>query len=174
MKTVFFLRHATSPQHIPLSDVDRPLDEQGREEAKEVATYFQTNALTVDLVLCSIALRAQETLEPLRSVLSTSSIEIAEEFYNISEEKILEILLSIPEDNSSILYIGHNPGIAFSILKFSDFFPEFLQRSIVPATLVELQFTSETWQDIGWKRGKVIRVFHPDFVPPGSPAQGEL
>jgi phosphohistidine phosphatase len=173
MKTVFFLRHATSPHHTPLSDVDRPLDAQGRGEAKEVAAYFQTNKLTVDLVLCSVALRAQETLEPLRSVLGTHNIEVSEGFYNISDNEILEVLQSIPNGISRILYIGHNPGIAFAILKLSDSFPEFLTQGIEPATLVEFQFNIETWKNVGWKKGKVMRVFHPDFVLPGSPAQEE-
>lgn len=168
MKTVFFLRHATSPQHTPLSDVDRPLDEQGRGEAKEVAVYFQSNKLTVDLVLCSAALRAQETLEPLRSVLGTDNIEISKDFYNISEDKILQVLQDIPEGISRVLYIGHNPGIAFAILKFSEAFPDFLKQNITPATLVELHFEAEIWKNMGWKQGEIIRVFHPDFVPPES------
>lgn len=162
MKTLYLLRHAhTVPHGLGLSDFDRPLDEQGRKESQALAQYLEKQKITFDFVMCSAALRAQETLEPLRAAIGTSSIEISENFYNISEEVILRYLQELPDTTNKVLYIGHNPGIAFAILRFAKTMPPFLPEGVAPATLAGLTFDSLHWENVGWEQGTLIDTFQP-------------
>lgn len=171
MKILYLLRHAhAEPQPTAFADHDRPLVERGWEEAKALATYFSTQNITVDFVMCSSALRAQETLEPLRSVVGTQDIEISESFYNIPEDDILKHLQKLPSPVGSVLYIGHNPGIAFAILRFSKSFPAFLNEGVSPATLVGLHFPIKEWVDLEWGRGEITDVFQPALASAEAPA----
>lgn len=162
MKQLYLLRHAHAETHgLGFSDFDRPLDERGQEEARTIAHHLHAQGITFDFVMCSAALRAQETLEPLRPILGTDAIETSESFYNISEDKILDHLKVVSNGRQRILYIGHNPGIAFSILKFAKIIPNLLVKGITPATLTGLQFSLDNWIDLEWGEAEIIDVFQP-------------
>lgn len=162
MKTLYLLRHAhAAPRELSLSDFDRPLDERGRRQAGDVANYLQKKKITFDFVMCSASLRTRETLEPLRPVLGTEAIEISKNFYNSPEDKILEYLRGVSGERNKVLYIGHNPGIAFAALKFTKVFPEILIEGVTPATLIGFQFPLDHWKDLDWWSGEVTDVFQP-------------
>ena len=174
MKQLYLLRHAhAAPPGLGFSDFDRPLDERGHEEAKAIAQYIQNKDISFDFVMCSAALRAQETLEPLRSFVGTNDIEISENFYNITENKILDHLKMASDDKDKILYIGHNPGIAFSILKFVKVIPHFLTEGVTPGTLTGLQFSLNKWMDLEWGSAEIIDLFQPSLVVIEAPAPQE-
>ncbi|MBA3813039.1 MAG: histidine phosphatase family protein [Alphaproteobacteria bacterium] len=162
MKQLYLLRHAHAEPHgLGWSDFDRPLDERGHAEGKAIAAYLRKKKISFDFVMCSAALRAQETLEPLRPIIEPSAIEISKSFYDISEDKILEHLTLVSEEKDKVLYIGHNPGVAFSILKFAKVMPHFLTDGVTPGTLTGLQFPFDKWMDLEWGRAEIIDLFQP-------------
>src|SRR5436309_2529349 len=66
MKSLYLLRHAKSSWKDPgLDDHDRPLNKRGRQAAKIMATYLRRSEITPDVVICSTATRAKETLDPI-------------------------------------------------------------------------------------------------------------
>lgn len=169
MKTLYLLRHAQAESpHTGYADFDRPLTLRGQEEADAVKTYLQTKGITFDFIMCSAALRTRETMESVRSVVGTEEINVSEEFYNISEDKILNHVNDLSDEKGKVLYIGHNPGIAFSILRLAQAFPDFLNEGVQPATLVGFEFPCEGWKDLAWKTGKIIDIFQPKLVPAES------
>ena len=174
MKTLYLLRHATAvSQILSFADFDRPLNDPGRVQAETVAQYIKDKNINFDYVMCSAALRAQETLEPIRKVIETEDIEISPSFYNISDDQILEALRKVSDVKEKLLYIGHNPGIAFSILKLAKLFPEIVKEGITPATLIGFQLPIDGWSDLAWWEGKVIDVFQPPLPSTEPPAQKE-
>jgi phosphohistidine phosphatase len=174
MIRLYLLRHAHAEDHtLSFSDFDRPLDERGRKEARAVADYVYKNEINFDLIMCSAALRAQETLEPLRTLVGTDAILIGESFYNISDEMILDHLKRVSDEKHTVLYIGHNPGVAFSVLKFSKGIPTFLQEGIMPATLIGFEFPIDKWEDLNWGEGKIIDVFQPPLLSSEVPGPQE-
>ena len=63
MKLVYLLRHAKSSWKEPgLDDQDRPLNKRGRQAAKIMAMYLRRSKIKPDLVICSTAARAKQTL----------------------------------------------------------------------------------------------------------------
>jgi phosphohistidine phosphatase len=66
MKSLHLLRHAKSSWKDPgLNDHDRPLNKRGRQTAKMMAAYFRRAKIAPDLVICSTAVRAHQTLDPI-------------------------------------------------------------------------------------------------------------
>ncbi|MBY0502119.1 MAG: histidine phosphatase family protein [Alphaproteobacteria bacterium] len=174
MKTLYIIRHAhAEPRGTSLSDFDRPLDERGREESSLVADYISQKGIQFDLVMCSAALRTQETLEPLRSVIGTREVQISQSFYNASEDKILTQVQHIAERMNTVLYVGHNPGVAFAILKFAVVFPEFLLEGVKPATLVGFRFSVQAWGDVRWREGEIIETYQPPLSASEAPGPKE-
>jgi phosphohistidine phosphatase len=62
-------------------------------------------------VLCSSAARTLETLELVRSALGAASVMVEEELYGASCKKLLTRLRLVPDAVSSVMLIGHNPGL---------------------------------------------------------------
>ena len=66
VKTILLLRHAKSAwSEASLSDHDRPLSRRGERAAKAMADYLTSKSARPDLILCSTATRARQTLAPL-------------------------------------------------------------------------------------------------------------
>jgi len=63
-KRLFVLRHAKSSWDDPgLADHDRPLAPRGRRATQAIAAHLDAAGIAPDLVLCSSARRARETLD---------------------------------------------------------------------------------------------------------------
>jgi phosphohistidine phosphatase len=171
MKRLYLLRHAHSEPRGPgLTDFDRPLDQQGKVEAEAIGFYLNETGFDFDYIMCSAALRCQETYEPLRRLIKTGETSVSSAYYNIPEEEVLEYIKDAPDNATSVLYIGHNPGVAFAILRLARIVPDFLSDGIKPATLVGFQLPIDKWADLSWKQGDVIDVYHPNVDSEVSPA----
>lgn len=112
MRTLYLLRHAKSSWDDPaLPDRERPLASRGRRDAKRIGKHLRRLGITPALVLCSPAVRTQETLDLLRPALAEVAAEVEEQLYGASSETLLERIHSVPDDVGSVLLIGHNPGL---------------------------------------------------------------
>ncbi len=121
----------------------------------------------LDLVLCSSARRACETLElVLAGFAPRPHILIERELYLASREGLLQRLRQLAEEDSNVLLIGHNPALhelalalakpdapAFRALAYGKF-----------PTAARVSFRVETrWAALGRPRPALI-----DYVTPGS------
>lgn len=112
MHELYLLRHAKSSWADPsLADHDRPLAPRGRRDAKRIGEHLGALGVEPDLVLCSSAARTRETLELIWPAVRTSIIEVEDGLYAAARDELLERLHSVPDDISSVLLIGHNPGL---------------------------------------------------------------
>jgi len=112
MKRVYLLRHAKSSwKHPELADHDRPLAGRGKRAAKGIAKHMRARELEPELVLCSTARRARETLERIEPALGHTQVRVERELYGASAHDLLARLRRLPDDVGSVLVIGHNPGI---------------------------------------------------------------
>jgi phosphohistidine phosphatase len=113
MKRLYLLRHAKSSWKEPeLADRDRPLAGRGRRAAKAMAKHMRTAGVDPQLVLCSPARRARETLERIEPALGRRAVKVESELYGATAASLLERLRGLPDDVESVLVIGHNPGMA--------------------------------------------------------------
>ncbi|HWK67083.1 MAG TPA: histidine phosphatase family protein [Rhizobiaceae bacterium] len=109
MSWLFLLRHSKAGWAAPgMRDFDRPLDASGEEDAEMVGATMRANGLTPDLVICSSARRARQTLEGVARNLPTGRVVYADGLYTTDAMGYVEIIRDAPEV-ASILLIGHNP-----------------------------------------------------------------
>jgi phosphohistidine phosphatase len=113
VRTLLLLRHAKSSWDDPaLDDHARPLTPRGIRAARRIGEYLQDEHVRLDLVLCSSARRARQTFEELQpTVEDVAEAQIVDELYGASASMILQQLRAIDGAVSSVLVIGHNPGM---------------------------------------------------------------
>ncbi len=121
MKAIHLLRHAKSSwKDAALDDHDRPLAKRGRATAKTVAAYLKRRGIAADLVICSSAARARQTLKPIAKAIKPAKIVLERGVYAVPERELLRYLRALPEDAGSVLLIGHNPGLHELALALAD------------------------------------------------------
>jgi len=113
MKTLLLLRHAKAENaSAGAPDFDRALNDRGRKEAQAVGAFIQKQSLVLDLVLSSSAKRARETTE---LVLASGNLAVDVRFdqriYEAGPLLLSEVVSQIEEERSSVLLVGHNPGM---------------------------------------------------------------
>jgi len=119
LRTLTLMRHAKSSwEDATLGDFDRPLNARGLAAVPKMAAFLEKTLSPPDRVLCSPARRTRETYELLtQHGILLPSCEFPGSLYLASRETLQEILCQVPDSVSSVLIIGHNPGLA-------DFFAE--------------------------------------------------
>jgi phosphohistidine phosphatase len=109
MSRLFLLRHAKAGWAQPgMRDFDRPLDASGWTDAESTGLAMRERNLSPELVLCSSAVRARETLEAVNRHLPTTRIVFADGLYATDAAGYLE-LIQRANDVDSALVVGHNP-----------------------------------------------------------------
>ncbi len=167
MKTVMLLRHAKSSWDQPhLPDPLRPLAPRGRKAAPRVGAYMARSGLVPNRVFCSPARRAVETWELVSEYMEDAiQVEIREDLYHASPGDILAVLRDVPDTDSTVLFVGHNPtfeDLASSLASTgpAESLAE-LSRKYPTGTLAVFDFSVETWSDVREGTG-----YLRDFIRP--------
>ena len=113
MKTIILWRHAKSAWgNAGLADHERPLNRRGEAAAEVMAAHIAALDPLPDLILCSTAVRARQTLTPLLDRLAPAPPTLLETgLYLASEDILLERLQAVAEEVATVLMIGHNDGM---------------------------------------------------------------
>jgi phosphohistidine phosphatase len=117
-RTLYVLRHAKSSWDDPMqSDHDRPLAPRGRRATKLLAQYVSEHAIAPQLVLCSTARRARETLEGIGFQAGQQLLE--PELYSAGPDELIARLAQVDPQLRSVLLVGHNPALQMLILRLA-------------------------------------------------------
>lgn len=113
MKTLFLLRHAKADNPTTgLTDLNRALNERGKNEAQVIGTFLKKHNQKVNLVLCSTAVRARQTTElVLAAAELAANVRYDGRIYEAGPLRLLEVISEIEESLSVVLLVGHNPGM---------------------------------------------------------------
>jgi phosphohistidine phosphatase len=163
-KRLYLLRHAKSSWKQPeLADHERPLTGRGRRAANAIARHLREHDVTPELVLCSTARRARETLERLEPALGTLAVRHEPELYRASADVLLERLHSVPDDVASVMLIGHNPAIEQLALDLAAPSPgrRELEAKFPTAALATLVFPGPSWRDIERGGAELVSLVRP-------------
>jgi len=146
MKNLLLLRHAKSNwDHPSLSDHQRPLNPRGERDAPRMGRWICQQELEPDLVICSSAMRAEQTARAIVMECDTKEpLQVTDELYHAPAQKYLSLLAQVPDQFQSVLMVGHNPGIE-SLLEWLSGEP----TSMPTAALAHLQIQADSWQQFG-------------------------
>ncbi|HXD33766.1 MAG TPA: histidine phosphatase family protein [Pyrinomonadaceae bacterium] len=145
MKTLWLLRHAKSSwSDSTLEDHERPLNDRGHRGALAVGKFIKKNKISPELILCSTATRAQQTLEIIVDVSGFSNeVQNLNSLYLCSTQGLIDHVTSLAESLSSVMMIGHNPGMESFLTHLSG-----VEKHMPTAALAEIKVESESWQDV--------------------------
>ena len=117
MKRLVVLRHAKSDWPVGVADRDRPLGRRGQRDAPAAGRWIAEHVGVPDAVWCSPARRTKETWELLAAQLGgTPPVEFDERIYEASVSDLVEVLRETAKGSSSVLLVGHNPGVQELVL----------------------------------------------------------
>jgi phosphohistidine phosphatase len=110
-RTLALMRHAKSAwPDVP--DHERPLARRGQRDAPAVGHWLRTAGYQPDQVLCSTARRARQTWELARPSLGTDPpADFDRRLYQASADQILDLIRRISPAISTLLIVGHDPGL---------------------------------------------------------------
>lgn len=152
--TLYLLRHAKAVvADGSIEDFARPLAERGRREAMELAGLMAERSYAPARVLCSSSQRTRETLGPLLSAWPTNSwIEVTRDLYNADANDLLSLVREQDDGASSLLLVGHNPGIeqlARALAQSGDEAALRRMRDHYPPTgFAVIDFDLSSWADV--------------------------
>jgi phosphohistidine phosphatase len=167
MRTLLLMRHAKSSWDRPdLADVDRPLAPRGRQAAPLIARYLEKRRLTPDLVLCSHAVRVQETWRLMAPVLGGPiACKTLRSLYSAAPSRLIEPLRRVADEVQVLLVIGHNPGLGGLAAGLagagSKKALERLRAKFPTAGLAVLAFEIERWDELAAGAGRLEDLVRP-------------
>ena len=131
-RQLLLMRHAKSDwKDSTLNDKERPLNSRGRTAAPVMAKWLIQHDHVPDLVLCSSAIRTQQTLDlmiqhwttmkQVDAALALPQVIIEEPLYLASDLAILRTArdCGTVESKRCIIMLGHNPGMEILASKLS-------------------------------------------------------
>jgi phosphohistidine phosphatase len=166
-RRLVLLRHAKSAWP-DLPDHERPLAKRGRRDAPAVGRWLREAGLMPDRVLCSTARRTAETWQLMAPELGAHPPQVSyeDQVYDAHCEALLDLARQTEPAASSMLIIGHNPGVqdlALMLAGDTDAVP--LQRATAkfPTAAVAVLAFAGAWSRLGPGRAQLIT-----FVTPGD------
>ena len=146
-KTITLIRHAKSSWSDPnLPDKFRPLNKRGQRDLPKIGKLLQALEFSPDLLLCSTAKRALETLEGLKPYISIAenNIRFEETLYEADVDHLLAEIKQRSDEVGHLTIIGHNPGLNDLINLLCG-----IQIGNLPTLgIAQLRFDSVHWTDI--------------------------
>ena len=113
MKELYFVRHAKSSWDDPsLRDHDRPLNNRGKRDAPRMAHRLVGLGTSPSGILTSTAKRARRTARAFREAFGLGKGDVIERegLYHAGPREIERELQKLPDDWTTVLVFGHNPG----------------------------------------------------------------
>jgi phosphohistidine phosphatase len=115
MKELLLLRHAKSSwEDERLSDLERPLNRRGKEDAPRMGRLLRQRELVPDLIISSPAVRAITTAKAVALAAGygyENEIRLVESLYHAGPDSYLELLRDVPDRYGRVMAVGHNPGM---------------------------------------------------------------
>jgi len=157
-KILYLVRHAKSDWHNGLADFDRPLNQRGRQDAPAMGRQLKELGIRPDMVICSPAARARQTMDLLD--LGRSSV-FNENLYEASPGTLLDIVRSLDDTLGSAMLIGHNPGMGQLAGKLAG-----VRLGNMPTcAIATLRFDSECWNRAGSCPVELLDFSYPEKTP---------
>lgn len=145
MKTLLLLRHAKSSwKHASLPDFERPLNGRGKRASDQIGSYLKKKKLRPDLILCSPASRARETISlVLQSAGLISDLRFDERLYLATAERLIEIISQIEAERNQVMLVGHNPGMEELLFRLTG-----VEEHLPTAALAKIVFDVAAWTGV--------------------------
>jgi phosphohistidine phosphatase len=174
MRRLMLLRHAkTEPDAPSGQDHDRRLDDRGRSDAGEIGHWLSRHPPFPNLVLVSSAVRAQQTWdlvwEEMKDRVPAPELETLDELYGAEPTRLLKtVRMASASDPKRLMLVGHNPGMHELGLMLAGSGDKAARKALednLPTSgLAVLDFDTDDWTDVAFRRGKLALFVSPKLL----------
>jgi phosphohistidine phosphatase len=165
LKRLHLLRHAKSSwKDESLPDEERPLSKRGVRASARMAEHVAETGLVVELVICSSARRARETLGPILQALAAEpEVRVEPRVYGADAAELLEVVRALPEQVATALLVGHNPGIQSLALRLAREGERLarLADKYPTGALATLELEVERWAEVDFEGARLASFVRP-------------
>jgi phosphohistidine phosphatase len=167
MLTLCLLRHAKSSwDDASIEDFDRPLAPRGEEAAPRMGAYMAAQGISPELILCSPAKRARQTLSLILPRLAGQpSVEFEEALYLAASSALLARIRKVRANTHCLMLVGHDPGMHCLAVELSGRGArEDLNRlahKFPTAALAVISFRVRQWSQVKPKAGRLDQFMSP-------------
>ena len=170
MLTLSLLRHAKSSwEDGSLEDFERPLAKRGESAAPRMGAFMAERGLAPQLVLCSTAARARQTLDlVLPHLAGDPSVVYEDRLYLAAPSVLLARLRKVDGNISHVMIVGHDPGmhgLAVALAGAGE--PSMLQAlaaKFPTAGLAVIRFKARSWAKVGRGAGRLELFTTPKML----------
>jgi phosphohistidine phosphatase len=170
MRRLILLRHAKTETDAPSGkDVDRRLDDRGRTDAAEMASWLIRQDLVPEAVLVSTAVRARQTWEIVAGLLPgpEPKAQHLSELYGAGPSALLKAIRQA-DAAPRLLVVGHNPGLhelALGLVAQTDRAGRTaLSGNLPTAGLAVIDFAIPGWDDTAFGGGTLVSFVSPKSI----------
>ncbi|VAX09441.1 Phosphohistidine phosphatase SixA [hydrothermal vent metagenome] len=161
-KQLTLIRHAKSSWgDSSLPDYERDLNKRGQADALRMGKTLNEQGIKFDLILCSSALRARETLSRLNESLKLEDkvIQYTDELYCASVPTLFEIIHQLDSNKNNVAIVAHNPGLEDLAAQLTDDHEIFATCSIM-----QIAFNVDNWSRVDKRGGSQLQFLSPKTV----------
>ena len=118
-RQLVLIRHAKAGEGAV--DRDRPLADRGVAEAPAVGRWLAQRRIAPDRVVVSPARRARQTWELAAAEVGPTAAPVRDDrVYRNTVEDLLDVIRETPAEVTTLVVVGHNPGIQDLALALDD------------------------------------------------------
>jgi len=162
MKQLLVLRHAKSSwKDSTLRDFDRPLNKRGEHDAPRMGGLLAKLDLVPDQIITSAAVRAESTAEAVAANCGyDGEILATQDLYMGGPDDYIALLNLVPDSNTRVMVVGHNPGIEDVVEGFTNHW-----YRMPTAALALIQLDIDNWQGIDLAtEGNLLNLWLPKEI----------
>jgi phosphohistidine phosphatase len=162
MKTLILMRHAKSSwKETGLSDHQRPLNKRGKRDAPRMASVLEESDYIPDHIICSTAVRAQRTAELfIQNCSYEGEVVTLDSLYHGDIDDFIEAMQSLHNNFSTVMIIGHNPGLEYLLEYLTD---EGYRLPTAAIAIIELAIDSWNSMD-AYTEGELLEIWRPKEI----------
>ncbi|MBJ26991.1 MAG: hypothetical protein CL567_04960 [Alphaproteobacteria bacterium] len=164
-KTLYLLRHGEANPLDHKGDLERSLTNVGKDQLNLLTKSLLKQCLSWDLVICSHAQRARQSLLILEHLSPKAETIFEKKLYNVSFENVLDIVKKVNNKINSILIVGHNPCLRNLTLTLAiDGSQNYknISKRLPPGGFVSLKVQVSSWSDIQAQTAYIDECFFPE------------
>lgn len=163
MKNLYLIRHAKSSwDDAKVTDLDRPLNEKGHQDAKLMAEFLYSQSIAPDLLVSSPANRAISTCQYFASVFDYNIANIQQNtaIYEAIPNDLYRIIQQLDNIHNTVLFFGHNPSISYFLDEYiNDYIPE-----VAACGIVHFEMHDQNWKNFSPEKAKFVALWEPNTI----------
>lgn len=158
MKKLILIRHAKSSWEFNVQDIERPLSNRGKSDAKLMSIILKDLNIEVDHIYSSNSKRTLQTSQIFVKNLELQNVPINENerLYDFSGEKVESFIRAIPSNLNTVIIFTHNNTCTNLLQKFAG-----LNKHVPTCGILIFDFDVSLWDEI--ESGKCDFYFPKHF-----------